>query len=234
MCIRDRDHSWKRLLRFGTNTIEHKQSYVKAVMDDPEFNSNELKNSLTTICRKALESSDIEPWRKVFIQHKELMVYCNQGFIEKSQYEFILLNESQRNHYHCEFYTKALELELHADKSLIEPFSRLRYVPVKSREDSAHVLLSGFKYDEQQYQIEVHKSRSCFDIRVKGGDIENAPEKLTDLLEKDGFELGGFSMPSIGYHKYFGEQSQQSIEDVKKKVQHLCANLKNLDSTLLT
>ena len=224
----DRDHSWKRLLRFGTGSIEQKQNYVKAVIDDPAFNAAELENSLTTICSDALESSDIEPWRKAFIQHKELMAYCNQGFIEKSLYEFILLNESQRNHYHCEFYTKALELELYADKTLLKPFSYLRYESVKSREDSAHVLLSGFKYGEQQYQIEVHKSGSCFDIRVQGGDIENAPDKLKSLLEDEGFELGGFSMPSLGYHKYFGEKNQQSIEGVKVKLQTLCASLKDL------
>jgi len=224
----DRDHSWKRLLRFGTTSIEHKQSYVKAVIDDPAFDASELESSLTAICSDALESSDIEPWRKAFIQHKELMAYCNQGFIEKSLYEFILLNESQRNHYHCEFYTKALELELCEDKSLLEPFSRLRYESVKSREDSAHIVLSGFECDEQQYQIEVHKPGSFFDIRFKGGDIENAPEKLKGLLEKEGFKLAGFSMPSLGYHKYFSEKSQQSIGDVKLKLRNLCASLRDI------
>ncbi len=226
-----RDHSWKRLLRIhaggsGTN-MESRQEFVKALIDDPLFNCDGLQTSLSAICSKAIESAAIEPWRKAFIQHKELMTYCNQGFIEKSLYEFILLNESQRNHYHCEFYTKALELELYADMSLLDPFSRLRYESVKSREDSAHIILSGFKCDEQQYQIEVHKLGSCFDIRVKGGDIENAPEKLKDLLEKKGFELGGFSMPSLGYHKYFGEKSQQSIDDVKLKLYDLCESLKD-------
>lgn len=228
----DRDHSWKRLLRIqagdtGTN-MEPRQGFVKAVIDAPAFNADKLENSLTTICSDALKSSVIEPWRKAFIQHKELMAYCNQGFIEKNYSEFILLGQSQRNHIHSELYTKALELELSRDKSLIKPFSYLQYEPVKSREDSAHVLLSGFEYDAQQYQIEVHKLGRCFDIRVKGGDIENAPEKFTDLLEKEGFELGGFSMPSLGYHKYFGEKNQQSIEGVKVKLQTLCASLRDL------
>lgn len=224
-----RDHSWKRLLRFGTASIEQKQRYVKAVLDDPLFNADEIQTSLSAICSNATESEEIEPWRKALIQHKELMAYCNQGFIEKSLYEFILLNESQRNHYHCEFYTKALELELHADKSLIEPFSCLRYKPVKSREDSAHVLLSGFKYYEQQYQIEVHKSGSCFDIRVKGSDIENAPETLKSVLECEGFELSGMALPSLGFYKYYSDKNQKSIEDVKLKIQKLCKSLKELD-----
>jgi len=224
----DRDHSWKRLLRFGTTSIEHKQSYVKAVIDDPAFNASELENSLTAICSDALESSDIEPWRKAFIQHKELMAYCQQGFIEKNNSEFILLGQSQRNHNHIELYTKVLELELCGDKSLLEPFSRLRYEFVKSREDTAHVILSGFECDKQQYQIEAHKPGSFFDIRVKGGDIENAPEKLKGLLEKEGFKLAGFSMPSLGYHKYFSEKSQQSIGDVKLKLRNLCASLRDI------
>ncbi len=227
-----RDHSWKRLLRIhaggsGTN-MEFRQEFVKAVIDDPLFNCDDLQTSLTAICNDALESSDIDTWRKSFIQHKELMAYCNQGFIEKSFHEFILLNESQRNHYHCEFYTKALELELCEDKSLLEPFSRLRYEQVKSREDSAYVLLSGFKYYDQQYHIEVHKLGSCFDIRVKGGDLENAPDILKSLLEKAGFELHGFSIPILGHHKYFGDKNQQRIDDVKLKLYTLCTSLRDI------
>jgi hypothetical protein len=223
-----RDHSWKRLLRFGTASIEQKQNYVKAVFDDPLFNATDLKTSLSAICSKALESSDIEPWRKALIQHQELMAYCRQGFIEKSYSEFILLNESQRNHYHRELYTMTLELELMEDISLLVPFSHIRYEAVKSREDSAFTQISGLIMDGQQYTIEVHRNSNIFDIRFKGGDAENFPENLKVLLESEDFELNGFSMPSLGYHKYFSERNQQRIEDVKAKVFNLCASLKDL------
>lgn len=224
-----RDHSWKRLLRFGTASIEQKQSYVKAVLDDPLFNVKEIQTSLSTICSIAIKSEEIEPWRKALIQHKELIAYCQQGFIEKNNSEFVLLGQSQRNHTHIELFTKVLELELSQDNSLIAPFSLLRYEPVKSREESAHLKLTGFVHNEQRYQIEIHKTGSCFDIRVKGGEIENAPETLTDLLESEGFELSGIALPSLGFYKYYSDKNQKSIKDVKLKIQKLCASLKDLD-----
>lgn len=223
-----RDHSWKRLLRFGTASIEQKQSYVKAVLDDPLFNAEEIQTSLSAICSNALNSEDLEPWRKALIQHKELIAYCLQGFIEKNTSEFVLLGQSQRNHTHVELFTKVLELELSQHKSLIAPFSSLRYEPVKSREDSAHLKLIGFVHNEQRYQIEIHKKASCFDIRVKGGEIENAPETLTSVLEREGFELSGTASPSLGFYKYYSDNNQKSIEDVKFKIQKLCASLKDL------
>ncbi|WP_223230513.1 DUF262 domain-containing protein [Pseudoalteromonas sp. TB51] len=56
-----RDHSWKRLLRFGTTSIEQKQRYVKAVLDDPLFNADEIQTSLSAICSNTIESEEIEP-----------------------------------------------------------------------------------------------------------------------------------------------------------------------------
>ena len=224
-----RDHSWKRLLRFGTASIEQKQRYVKAVLDDPLFNADEIQTSLSAICSNATESEEIEPWRKALIQHKELIAYCQQGFIEKNNSEFVLLGQSQRNHTHAELYTKALEIDLRRDKSSLEPFSRLWYEQVKSREESAHLKLTGFVHNEQRYQIEIHKTGSCFDIRVNGGEIENAPETLTGLLESEGFKLSGIALPSLGFYKHYSDKSQKSIADVKLKIQKLCASLKDLD-----
>ena len=223
-----RDHSWKRLLRFGTASIEQKQNYVKAVLDSPAFDFNEVEMSLSSICADALESVDIEPWRKALIQYKELMGYCQQGFIEKNNSEFVLLGQSQRNHIHIELFTKVLELELSKDKSLIAPFSRLRYVPVKSREESAHLTLSGFVHNGEGYQVDIYKTGSCFDIRVKGGEIENAHDTLTNVLENEGFELIGIVLPSLGFYKYYSNKDQESIEDAKLKIQKLCTNLKDL------
>ncbi|BDZ74886.1 hypothetical protein GCM10025856_26050 [Methylophaga marina] len=223
-----RDHSWKRLLRFGTSSIEQKQKYVKAVLDDPEFNPDEVKISLSAICYKAIETGELEPWRKALIQHKELMEYCKQGFIEKTNSEFVLLGQSQRNHTHTELFTKVLELELSEDKSQLAPFSHLWYVPVKSREESAHLKLSGFAHNGEKYQIEIHKTASCFDIRVKGGDIGNAPETLTGLLESEGFELNDMALPSLGFYRYYSDKNQKSIEDVTLKIQKLCTSLEDL------
>ena len=89
--------------------------------------------------------------------------------------------------------------------------------------------LTGFVHNEQRYQIDIYKKSSCFDIRVNGGEIENAPEALTGLLESEGFELRGMALPSLGFYKYYSDKNQKSIEDVKLKIQKLCTSLKDLD-----
>lgn len=224
-----RDHSWKRLLRFGTASIEQKQSYVKAVLDDPLFNAEEIQKSLFAICSNTIKSGDLEFWIKALIQHKELIGYCQQGFIEKNNSEFVLLRQSQRNHTHIELFTKVLELELSQDKSLIAPFSLLKYESVKSREESAHLKLTGFVHNEQLYQIEIHKKPSCFDIRVKGSEIDNVSETLASVLESEGFELRCMALPTRGFYKFYSDKNQKSIEDLKSKIQKLCASLKELN-----
>lgn len=225
----DRDHSWRRLLRIGTATIEQKQSYVKAVIDDPFFSTSDVKRSLAKICEIALQDENIEPWRKALIRHKDLIDYCYQGFIERNYSEFILLGQSQRNHTHVELYTKVLEIELRGEKALLEPFSSLRYEQVKSREDKAHLLLRGFAIKGQQYQLQIFKGASNFEIRFKGGNIEQAPEALESKLIKAGFKLTGLSMPALGIRKYFSENGQQSVEAVKLKLYELCASLRELN-----
>ena len=224
----DRDHSWKRLLRFGTTSIEHKQSYVKAVINDPAFNASELENSLTAICSDALESSDIEPWRKAFIQHKELMAYCQQGFIEKNNSEFILLGQSQRNHNHIELFTKTIELKLKQAQDLILPFDRIRYNEVKSREDSAYVYIEGWILDGSRYAIEIRKHAYYLNLRFIGGDIDRYSPSLIELLSVNGFEYKKSIFESIGFKSYFQENEQYDITGVINKVSSICASLRDI------
>jgi hypothetical protein len=223
-----RDHSWRRLLRFGTAEIEQKQSYIKAVLDDPLFDVSNFKGSLESICSSAMENEGIETWRKPLIKHKELMEYCQQGFIEKNGFEFILLNESQRNHYHSELYTKALELELTEEISLLKPFSRISYEAVKSREDSAFVQINGMALSDQRYSLEIRKVYSAFNLRFKGGDIENYTSELKMVLESEWFELKDSFIPNFGYYQCKVESKQGSLGEIKTKLINLCGCLKEL------
>lgn len=221
-----RDHSWKRLLRFGTASIEQKQSYVKAVLDDPLFNAKEIQTSLSAICSDAIESEEIEPWRKALIQHKELMGYCRQGFIEKDYGEVILLNESQRNHYHSELYTKRLELELYEKKDLLLPFSHFNYEAVKSREDTPYLQINGMVFNGQRYSLEIRKNVfTGFYLQFKGGNAEIYPEALKLVLVNEGFEL---KSTLLSRYQLNVKSSQESIEEVKAEIINLCGKLKDL------
>lgn len=224
-----RDHSWRRLLRIGSSEIEQKQSYVKALFDDALFDAANLKESLTTICTQAVVNEDIETWKKTLIKHKELMAYCQQGFIEKSGTEFILLGQSQRNHNHIELYSKVLELELVKEKGLISPFDRLRYNEVKSRDDHAYAYVEGWILDGSRYSIEIRKYPNKFNLRFVGGEIDSYSTPLLELLENHGFEYKKSIFESLEIKGYFHENNLKEINDVSSKVLGFCSSLRDIN-----
>jgi hypothetical protein len=224
-----RDHSWSRLLRIGSSAIEKKQAYVKAVIDDPLFDSENIANSLELICRDAVNGSEIGALRHALIKHKELMAYCNQGFITCNDQEVILLSESQRNHYHSELYTKALELELKAVKGLLEPFTLIGYEPVKSRDDTAFTRISWWKFDGQYYSIEVRNQGAVFNIRFKARGFSDYPETLSSVLKKQSFSLIESEYEG-GIHAHFAHNDQKAVHQAISKIVDLCSDLKELNN----
>jgi hypothetical protein len=231
-----RDHSWRRLLRVGSSEIEQKQAYVKDVLDDLNFESGDITTSLEKICNSALKKTDIESCWQVLIEHKELIRYCNQGFIEKNSHEFILLNESQRNHYHSELYTKALEIVLSKDKSLLAPFSCIDYHPVKSRDEKAFLEISGCFFDLHSYSLEVRKNKSTFEIKFKGGKPSNYSDALKSILTHLNFELveidfeGIDGLEGLKIDCDFANNKLNKLGDVINKVSNLCSDLRDLSN----
>jgi len=109
--------------------MEPRQALVKAVVDDPLFDSDDITISLMMICRTAIKAPTTEAWIRLLIKPSDLLEVCVQGFISITKKEKILLRQSQRNHYHFDLYTKALELELTNEH--MAPFSRLLLNQVK-------------------------------------------------------------------------------------------------------
>lgn len=223
-----RDHSWRRLLRIGSAVNEQKQEYVKAVIDDELFDSENIVASLNLICSSALENSDVESWRKTFIKHVELFSYCNQGFISRSEEEFILLSESQRNHYHSELYTKVLQLELSEDKGSVMPFSSVWYEAVKSRDDHAYADISGWIFEGHHFSLEVRKYSNYFQIKFKGGKASEYPEQLISVLIANGFKYLDSPLSSFGVEGEYVENSLSNTDRVKERIVNLCSSLMEL------
>lgn len=154
----ERDHSWKRLLRVTSNqddSFSLRQSYVKAVFDDINFDIKDVQNSLETICAKALLDSSFHDWRRLLVSNPDLFNLSQQGFIVKNDREIVLLHESQRNHYHSEIYSKYLHLELIDRNVDCAPFSHVKYEPARSGDDFTFITITGFSYLNLQYSIDI-------------------------------------------------------------------------------
>jgi len=224
-----RDHSWRRLLQIGSLEREKKQAYVKAVIDDPLFNSADIATSLKLICQDAVKSSGMNALQHALIKYKELMAYCNQGFIYLNGKEVILLSESQRNHYHSELYTKVLELELKEIKGSLEPFMFIDYESVKSRDDKPFTQIRGWKFNGLSYFIEVRRQGSGFNIRFKGWGLSDYPEVLLSILKTQGFSRIESDYEGIGGRDHFVQNDQKVVQEVINKIVDLCSDLKDLD-----
>jgi hypothetical protein len=186
----DRDHSWRRLLRLPlqeSSLWNERQQHVKAVLDDPAFDLNDLRAGLEAICDQALIDLPID-WRSMLIAKPELFWLCHQGFIVRNSHEVVLLHESQRNHTHSELYSKYLELELKDVGLSTAPFKYRNYSSVRSREDDASLDFSGFSVNDQEFELVIWYADDQYTFLFYRNDKSIPfPDKLKSVLTRCGF-----------------------------------------------
>jgi len=227
----NRDHSWKRLLRIGSETMETRQSYIKAVLDDANFDANDIKSSLQNICDAALANNDFDKWRKYLIQYPQLFDYCEQGFIEISDKEVLLLLQSQRNHYHSELYTVVLDIQLQNELEKLVPFSNLQYQYVKSTQEQASLKIKGWRYASSDYYFKIIKSSNNFVVQFKNSSSNDYPQKVTDVIESNGFQREYTKEEKAGDEAvHYKISSLTSVDDVISKLTKTCNSLRDVES----
>jgi hypothetical protein len=221
-----RDHSWRRRMRIGNKADEAKQMYVKAVLDDSLFDEKQLKNSLQNICNQALNNPVLEEWRSALIKYPALFDYCQQGFIVLDADKTVLLSQSQRNHYHCELFTKVLELELKAEDQRLQPFTLAICESVKSRDDNSEVRITGCVVNDLNYRIVIKKITANFSICFKNVGSNVYPDSLVKLLDLEGMTRVEVSdSGGIFYHS-----ERPDIEQTKNQIFDLCSRLMTLQA----
>lgn len=236
----DRDHSWKRLLRIGsaymkreeTSTkIEERQSYIKAVLDDKDFDVHDVKCSLQKICDKALASNSLVKWREHLIQHSELFKDCKQGFILRNDNEFVLFKEAQRNHTQYELYTRVIDIKLRQDKSIVKPFEHLNYQEVMSSTIPASLKIEGWHYADSDYHFEITKSPNNFIVRFKNGLLNDYPIEVTDVIENNGFQSEYTKDEETGDEAvHYKISSLTSVDDVISQLIQTCSSLMSIEN----
>ncbi len=100
----DRDVSWKRLLRDDSP----KRDYLKLLLDDISI------ESAITDLQAVIDNDYSQDWRKYFIHRPEIIDVCGaKKFIRwESNNNILLLERSQTNGWHREYYSYALKIKL--------------------------------------------------------------------------------------------------------------------------
>lgn len=237
----NRDHSWKRLLRIGSETMETRQSHVKAVLDDANFDADNIRASLQNICDVALANNEFDKWREYLIRYPQIFEYCEQGFIEihkieANKIEVLLLSQSQRNHYHSELYTFVLKIQLKDKLKELLPFSDLKYQEVKSTHEQASLKITGWHYAGNDYSFETIKSPGNFIVRFKNDSSNDYPQKVADVLESNGFQLQHAPTQDKDTRDeytddettHYENKSLTSVDDVISQLTRTCHSLRDL------
>lgn len=100
----NRDISWKRYLRDDSS----KRDLLKQLFDD--ITVEDTRSHL----ERVITSSVVTDWRRYFIQRPELLRACGtQKFIRwNSEHDILMLEKSQTNGWHNEYYSYALKVKL--------------------------------------------------------------------------------------------------------------------------
>lgn len=231
-----RDFTWKRLLRLDKDEVAtERRSFVKAVFDDPAFDSNNPNECLKNVFAG---KSTGEQWRDYLIKYPSAISYCEQGFIsffgDIEGCEGVLpMYSSRLSGYHRELYTWGLYCELQNLPST--PFIKgWGYTEQKVNDELPFLYADGFSIDRRNHWIAITaetnpENWSLIRFRLEfiqdGSHKESESlRKLEDLLHEEGFER----------HPE-GESFQKFIEDDKKVktfISHLFERLNHFkDST---
>jgi hypothetical protein len=199
---RDRDYSWKRLLRLPPPSAQaedihyqaHQRALVKQVLDDPIFSRENLRGSLAQICKN--RPAD---WRKYFIRKPALIGYCSQGYIrfQAEGHNIRLYKHSQQNHTQVELYSYDLWLRELEDKPLDLPFGNTYYREVRTGDEDPGIRFDELKLGRKTYRMELlYQSEGLtFEFRFFKDSTKNGldayQQELTALLEDEGMEWDG-------------------------------------------
>ena len=111
-----RDYSWKTLLGIDDNTHDKALEILKEVLDDDNFNTANVSESLKTIINKRKRQS-MPLWRRLLTSDYggQILSYSRQGFIafdEGNTDNTLIYGSSKRSGYHSELNILYLELLL--------------------------------------------------------------------------------------------------------------------------
>lgn len=229
-----RDFTWKRLLRLDKDIdATERRNFVKAVFDDPIFDSNNPNQSLKAIFAGKTTG---EQWRDCLIKYPSAIDYCEQGFIsffiDIEGCEGILpMYSSRLSGYHRELYTWGLYCEL--DNFPIDPFNSIDYAEQKVNDALPYLYFDGFIIDNCNHWMAIIAETNTDDWSLKRFRLEFTQEEyhtasdilnqLNKILEDEGFRQSDDTCIRIRY--------VENDNEMKPYLSHLFDRLKSLQSS---
>jgi uncharacterized protein with ParB-like and HNH nuclease domain len=165
----DRDTSWKRLLRDDTSN----RNIVKQLLD--EINSDTVKQDLS----RMIHQDNTLSWRRYFIKRPRILAECGKKMLVRfyNDYDILLLEKTQLNGRHKEYYSYALTVRLEDMGNMVEYSASSSYEEDKSID----------KINDKETYIVYQDGKYWFwniDEQYEKFDTE---EEIIDCLQKKGY-----------------------------------------------
>ncbi|MCU8063014.1 DUF262 domain-containing protein [Shewanella sp. SM55] len=226
-----RDFSWSRLLRLSLTADDEwnqKQSYVQQVFDDPIFDTDNVVQSLESICSTNVSTRtfDQDNWQHLLITTPSLFEISSQGFVTMEENTVILMHQSQRNHKQSEIRTAYLFNLLKTESFDCLPFSIMDYEPVRGIESRPYIEFAGLHYLGGLYELDVSYTDASFTLTFKQalGEYEALPQNIENELFELGFVRDGFMEGLL----YWFKLECYTLSSVKEAVYQTCNILDRL------
>jgi len=226
---KDRDISWKRLLRGSEKNEEYfetRRNLVKQIFDDPEFNLKNIENSLNDIIVKS--NNAINDWRKNFIELSSNLEYLGpKKYIRfYSEHLIYLLSRERMSGSHCEYYSYSF-FHKHLKLCDFKPFDRAVYFFVSGDEEEPCAVIDEWNYKASNYAIDVRylSDEKKYELRFF--------PRLRGMLYDEIFEILE-SMEFIRSEKYDDNSFVLLDEDseiIKGVIVTLCSSFQKLKMT---
>jgi len=189
-----RDVSWKRLLRADLDDADRaaKRKLVWEVLSN--LDPGDLEGSLQRVIDEGVQQTGdgSEEWRKVLVDHPEMLRYCQKRWMrwESDGRIYLLRLLQRREHRGLHTWHLYLQLKPKVDAGVFQPLDHVELPKVWGRQQEPHVLLSSTHNPELAFQITYSGRKynivSIDASKLNGPDdhvtIEAAPEDIEGSL----------------------------------------------------
>ena len=216
-----RDHSWKRYLRWNLHQDDQKQhDFVKAVLDDNEF---DIHNPAPSLKKIAAKIDTAATWRYCIVNLDDFWNY-GYGWLCFDQLHLYSFLGSKRSHWHREVYSYYL-WKKHIEPLSLECITSKSYCESKNADIPPGISLI-CKYNDEQINIFISGLRNQTHSGNHGDAIivefqKNDEVPLSDSLKNKLSDVG-FSLNENKGHQVFScndiEKTCETIIDCLKKI----------------
>lgn len=209
---KDRDISWKRLLKGDKNSTH--PAIIKKIFDSLDI--NQIKESLQSI----IDSFTGETWKSKYIDTPELLNYLGaKRYVRpNSPQGYVLLKGERMSGKHVELYTYHLHLNHFKGRQLL-PFAYTSYEEITGDADYYPPYINIYGWEGTGYSIKISFVNANYKIRLNIPESENS--NIIDMIVEKGMTFTGHDI--LGY-----EIAISSENEVISFIDDLCTELQNL------